>query len=93
MCVVGFSTSKLLDSEMARRLTAWLPNPPKQLLFRASEHEFLGEEFHKYCDGKGSIVMIVKGTHNETIFGGFSKAEWENPGGRTGGNLAVRNVN
>eukprot|EP01084_Bolivina_argentea_P103956 186189_1 len=41
------------------------------LLFRASEHKYSASKFHEFCDGKSSLVTIIKNEFGH-IFGGYS---------------------
>lgn len=75
----GFSASILLNPELSRRLLEMLPNPPESLLFRASNYGFSGEKFHRYCNDRGSTVVIARNSEN-IIFGGFSVPSWEHAG-------------
>ncbi|KAK8809872.1 hypothetical protein WA158_000815 [Blastocystis sp. Blastoise] len=53
-----FSDSLILyDKEMDYQLQKWLGRNKKwQLLFRASEHNYSNDEFHRYCDNKGETL-------------------------------------
>lgn len=46
------------------------------LLFRASEHEFLAEKFHQLCDGKANTFTLIKTKFGKTI-AGFTPLKWE----------------
>eukprot|EP01084_Bolivina_argentea_P103945 186166_1 len=46
------------------------------LLYRASENEYLANKFHELCDGKGSNICIVKSNFGN-IFGGYTSIGWE----------------
>ena len=46
------------------------------LLFRASEHNFKGEEFHNHCNDKGSTVTIIQNEH-DIVFGGYLSKSWK----------------
>lgn len=45
------------------------------LLFRASEHDFKTEVFHKYCDNKGPTITFVKTLDGDT-FAGYAGLSW-----------------
>jgi len=45
------------------------------LLFRASEHGFLGKKFHEFCDGKPHNVIFIK-SEVGNIFGGYTPLKW-----------------
>ena len=46
-----------------------------KLLFRASEHNFSADKFHKCCDFKGPTITIIRST-DQRIFGGYSSESW-----------------
>jgi len=52
-------------------------NKKIELLYRASEHGFEASSFHKYCDNKGSTIVVIK-SENDYIFGGFTSVPWTN---------------
>jgi len=69
-----YPKSKILMSpEFFETLNNWI-NPLKsskfELIFTASINGDSAKDFHKYCDGKGPTVTIVKGK-NGHIFGGY----------------------
>ncbi|KAK8812253.1 hypothetical protein WA158_007487 [Blastocystis sp. Blastoise] len=77
-----FSDSLILENkDMDYQLQEWLGKEKKwKLLFRASEHKYSRDEFHKYCDYKGETVILVKqiGNNNHiNIFGGYTDQNWE----------------
>jgi hypothetical protein len=43
------------------------------LLFRGSEHGWMGEDFHSHCDKKGPTISLFKIKDGDCI-GGFTKA-------------------
>ena len=67
------SKSKIIYYELFKQLNNWI-NPSKslnfELIFKASINGNSAFNFHKYCDGKGPTVTIVKGK-NGHIFGGY----------------------
>jgi len=53
-----------------------LNNPPElKLLYRASEHSFSVEEFHRKCDNKPNTLIIAKTKHKKVI-AGFTSQMW-----------------
>ena len=69
-----YPKSKILMShEFFEKLNNWI-NPSKlltfKLIFTASINGVSAKDFHKYCDGKGPTVTIVK-AKNGHIFGGY----------------------
>ena len=67
------SQSKIINFDSFKQLNNWI-NPLKSLkfdlLFTASINGDTAEDFHKYCDGKGPTMTVVKGK-NGYIFGGY----------------------
>lgn len=46
-----------------------------QLLFRASEHQFRSEEFHRCCDGVPRTLTLIRTEFNR-IFGAYTECKW-----------------
>ena len=69
----SFSLIKLCEfSSLAR----W------SLLYRASEHGFTSEEFHKKCDGHAKTLTIFKTSESQPfVFGGYTEVNWDSDGG------------
>jgi len=67
------SQSNIINFDSFKQLNNWI-NPLKSLkfdlLFTASINGDTFKNFHKYCDGKGPTVTVVKG-ENGYIFGGY----------------------
>ncbi|KAK8797557.1 hypothetical protein WA158_005903 [Blastocystis sp. Blastoise] len=83
-----FSDSLILrDKEMDYQLQKWLGKEKKwKLLFRASEHNYSANEFHKYCDNKGETVTIIKHKGHDNyinIFGGYTDQSWAGSGSKS----------
>ena len=76
------SKSKIINNELFKQLNNWI-NPSKslkfELIFTASINGDNAKDFHKYCDGKGPIVTIVKGK-NGHIFGGYVTVPFSSDG-------------
>lgn len=51
------------------------------LIYKATKNGFTSDDFHKYCDGKGPTVSIIK-TGDSILFGGFLYISWCNSGGK-----------
>ena len=47
-----------------------------ELIFKMSENGSKSEDFHKYCDDKGSTLILIK-TNKNRIFGGFTPLSWK----------------
>ena len=70
--------SKILDIiDYDTYLKEWLGNDCKwKLLYRASEHDYLSDSFHEYCDDvKGPTLVIIKSSEG-WIFGGYTTQSW-----------------
>ena len=53
-----------------------------KIIYRASEHNFSAESFHRYCDDKGPTLIIFKCIPSwfssaEYIFGGYTTRSWK----------------
>lgn len=48
------------------------------LIFRASEHEFLAQEFHKHCDGVNDTFTLIRTDFGKTM-AGYTPSAWESP--------------
>jgi hypothetical protein len=46
------------------------------LIFRASEHEFLAQEFHKHCDGVNDTFTLIRSEFGKTM-AGYTPSAWE----------------
>ena len=54
----------------------WVGNYKWKLLYRASEHEYIAEFFHEYCDNvKGPTLVIIK-SDGGWLFGGYTTQSW-----------------
>lgn len=51
-----------------------------QLIFKASDHNFEPDKFHKCCDNKSPTLTIVQSEYGN-IFGGFTMIPWTSSGG------------
>ncbi|KAK8809633.1 hypothetical protein WA158_000576 [Blastocystis sp. Blastoise] len=76
-----YKQSTIIDKELTKPFMNWLGKEKIwKLLFRASEHNYSKNEFHKYCDDKGETVTIIKhiGHNNHiNIFGGYTDQSWD----------------
>lgn len=65
--------SKLINTGLFKQINNWI-NPHKslefELIYTRSINGDKYDSFHKYCDGKGPTLTIVKGK-NGHIFGGY----------------------
>jgi len=48
-------------------------------IYLASENGWGYEDFHKFCDNKGPILIVMKA--KDRIFGGFSSLGWDSTSG------------
>ena len=76
------SQSKIINFDSFKQLNNWI-NPLKslkfELIFTASINGDKSNIFHKFCDGKGPTVTVVKG-ENEYIFGGYVTVPFSSDG-------------
>ncbi len=71
-------SSSILKGKIAfmKQLHKWLGEKCKwNLCYRASRDGWRGQDFHRYCDNKGSTVTLVKA--NNCIFGGYTDQNWQ----------------
>jgi hypothetical protein len=47
-----------------------------KLCYRASEHDFLASEFHRFCDGKGATITVVK-DETGTMAAAYNGVSWD----------------
>jgi len=77
--IINFD-SKILSSKEKIRLKSLLYNKignfTTELLFRASEHNFNSDTFHKKCDHQGPTLVIVQNEYDH-VYGGYSNISWD----------------
>ena len=70
--IIG-SKSNIINNDLFKKLNDWI-NPLKslkfKLIFSATINGDKDSDFHKFCNGKGPTVTIIKG-ENDHIFGGY----------------------
>ena len=67
----------IVNQQYDDKLREWLGNNYKwKFLYRASEHGYTAESFHKYCDDKGPTLVIIKSSGG-WIFGGYTTESWK----------------
>ena len=72
--------SKVIDNkEDDKKLQKLVGYYDWKLIYKASEHGFKREEFHKYCDDKGPTLVVVKSSGG-WIFGGYTTQSWSGRG-------------
>ncbi|KAK8799460.1 hypothetical protein WA158_006009 [Blastocystis sp. Blastoise] len=74
-------TKILINKAIETPLMNWVGKGKKwKLLFRARDHQYKVNEFHRYCDNKGETVTLIKHISNDghiNIFGGYTNQNWE----------------
>lgn len=68
--------STIVDVQYDNILLRWLKHKEWKLIFRASEHDYSAESFHKCCDNQGTTIVVVKSTCG-WIFGGYTTKSWK----------------
>lgn len=69
--------SKFQQKTLYKFLNINDPNSVKlNLLYRASDHNYLALEFHKKCDNIPNTVVVAK-TQFGNVIGGFTPVKWE----------------
>jgi len=74
----GKHFSEILSNEAHRQILSWLDMGAEtklELLYRASNDGWSGEDFHSKCDNKGPTVSVFKCTGGYS-FGGFTSTPW-----------------
>src|SRR5206468_3028630 len=56
-----------------------------KLLLRGSTNGFASKNFHKLCDKKKQIIVVIKIKENKQIIGGYNSVGWNN-NNRSNGN-------
>ena len=69
--------SKIINVDQYQKLKKLLPKEPNsfELLYRASDNQFLAKKFHEKCDGIENTVTIVE-TEFGKIIGGYTPLKW-----------------
>ncbi len=69
--------TQIMNQQYDGKLREWLGNDYQwKLIYRASEHGYAGESFHKYCDKvKGPTLIVIKSSGG-WIFGGYTTQSW-----------------
>ena len=72
--------TQIVNQQYDSKLREWLGNEYQwKLIYRASEHEYTAESFHKYCDNKGPTLIVIKSSEG-WIFGGYTTKSWSRHG-------------
>ena len=66
----------LVSQQYDSKLREWIGDYKWNLLYRASEHGYTAESFHKCCDNKGPTLVIIKSPKG-WIFGGYTTQSWK----------------
>ncbi len=67
--------TQLVNQQYDDILREWIGDYKWKLLYRASEHDYTAESFHKYCDSKGPTLIVIKSSGG-WIFGGYTTQFW-----------------
>ena len=74
--------SNIINNNLFKKLNDWI-NPLKslkfKLIFSATINGDKDSDFHKFCNGKGPTVTIIKG-ENDHIFGGYVTVPYSSDG-------------
>ena len=69
--------TQIVSQQYDDKLREWCGSGYKwKLLYRASEHGYSAESFHKCCDNKGPTLIIIKSIEG-WIFGGYTIRSWK----------------
>ncbi len=72
--------TELVDQQYDDKLRKWFGDYKWKLLYRASEHGYSAESFHKCCDDKGPTLIIIIKSSGGWIFGGYITQSWSERG-------------
>ncbi len=75
----GFTNNIIKTKEEVKELLNYICNGRERqfnLLYTAKIEKNTKEDFHKYCDNKGSTIILVE-TTNGRRFGGFTSLSWK----------------
>ena len=65
----------LFDSLKAQKMNQNMKSINTKLLFRASQHNYNSNAFHKYCDNQGPTITIIHNEH-DYVYGGYANKSW-----------------
>ncbi len=68
--------TQIIDQQYDSYLIKWIGNKQTELLYRASEHNYTFESFHKSCDDYDHLLVIIK-NNGGWIFGGYTSMSWK----------------
>ena len=74
--VFQFDQSEIIKNEINKdliinRLIKDFPNISFELIYKPTNNNETGKDFHKICDGKENVLVLIK-TADNTRFGGFT---------------------
>eukprot|EP01083_Nonionella_stella_P090847 253879_1 len=55
-----------------------------QLLYRASEHNYLADKFHELCNGHAPTLVVIQNNFGH-VFGGYTTIKWQSTPTTVGG--------
>ena len=67
--------SHIIIHKYDKYLIEWFDHYSWKLIYRASEHNYTAESFHKHCNDIGPTLIMIKST-NGWIFGGYTTQSW-----------------
>ncbi len=69
--------TQLVNQRYDGKLREWLGNDYQwKLIYRASEHDYTSESFHRHCDDRGPTLIVIKNSGG-WIFGGYTTQSWK----------------
>ena len=71
--------TQIISHQYDNILREWVGDYKWKLLYRASEHGYTAESFHKCCDGKKPTLIVIKSCRG-WIFGGYTTQSWRGQG-------------
>ena len=67
--------SVISEGQYDDKLREWVGDYKWRLIYRASEHDYTADSFHKYCNDKGPTLIVIKSSGG-WIFGGYTTQSW-----------------
>jgi len=84
LCSLSNQVKDLLNMKKAHfmfdkiRIDCTIEVKKVSLLFRASENGWDARDFHKYCDGKGPTLSLLR-CEDAYLAAGFTSKSWQSP--------------
>ena len=71
--------TQIVSQQYDSKLQKWTGDYKWKLIYRASEHDYTSESFHRHCDDRGPTLVVIKSSGG-WIFGGYTTQSWSGIG-------------